>query len=162
MNFLKALSDQLQTLSIGFEVLEHEAFHTVEATLGEYEKMGIPENKSLFMRDEKKKRFFLVVMAGEKRADLKALAQRFNEKRLSFCSEQTLVQKLNTTPGAVSPFGLMLESATEIEVLLDEDLLRGSHVGFHPNLNTQTWKISTDDFKIFLSSLPQTITLETL
>ena len=162
MTFITQLSNYLQAHNIAFEVLEHEAFHTVEATLGEYEKMGIPENKSLFLRDEKKKRFFLVVIAGEKRADLKSLAERFGEKRLSFCSEKTLAEKLNTTPGAVSPFGLISESATNLEVLFDEDLLQNSHIGFHPNLNTQTWKMKTEDFRKFLSLLTQSITISPL
>lgn len=162
MNFSETLAAYLAKLELNFEPLEHEPFFTVEETLGAYASMGIPENKSLFLRDEKKKRFFLVVMGGEKRADLKALAERFGEKRLSFCSEQTLLEKLHTTPGAVSPFGLINDSAQNIEVLFDQDLLKGTHIGFHPNLNTQTWKLAVADFEKFLASLNQTITRDTL
>lgn len=162
MNFPTTLSNYLQAQNIDFEVLEHEAFLTVEETLGAYSSMGIPENKSLFLRDEKKKRFFLVVIAGEKRADLKSLAEQFGEKRLSFCSPVTLLEKLDTTPGAVSPLGLINESAKEIEVLFDADLLNGEHIGFHPNLNTQTWKMTTEHFTQFLNTLPQSITKDSL
>ncbi len=158
----KDIQTYLEKLEINFEPMTHKPFHNVEATLGEYEKMGIPENKSLFLRDEKKRRFFLVVIAGEKRADLKSLAERFGEKRLSFASEKTLAEKLQTTPGSVSPFGLISPNAHEIEVLFDQALLQGSHIGFHPNQNTQTWKMKTEDFKTFLQSLPQTITQDTL
>lgn len=156
----KTIQTYLEKLEINFEPITHEAFHTVEETLGAYESMGIPENKSLFVRDEKKKRFYLVVIAGEKRADLKALAETFNEKRLSFCSPATLEAKLKTTPGSVSPLGLVFDK--NIQVLFDQDLLQGPHIGFHPNLNTQTWKITTKDFKRFLDSLPQKITIDIL
>ncbi len=158
----QTIKNHLEALEIPFEILEHEPFHTVEETLGAYASMGIPENKSLFVRDEKKKRFYLVFIAGEKRADLKALAERFQEKRLSFCSPQTLASKLQTYPGAVSPFGLVMPEAANINVLCDQDLLKGDFVGFHPNLNTQTWKITTSDFKKFLDTLPNQITYDNL
>lgn len=158
----QAIKTYLNQLNIAFEIIEHEPFHTVEETLGAYESMGIPENKSLFLRDEKKKRFYLVVITGEKRVDLKDLAQKFTEKRLSFCSPQTLEAKLNTTPGSVSPLGLILPEAADIQVLMDQDLLTGAHIGFHPNLNTQTWKMTTSDFQKFLDSLPSKITYEKL
>ncbi|NCP66713.1 prolyl-tRNA synthetase associated domain-containing protein [bacterium] len=162
MSFEKTLENVLKAEGLDFEIITHQAFFTVEATLGEYARMGIPENKSLFLRDEKKKRFFLVVMAGEKRADLKSLAEEFGEKRLSFCSEAILAEKLQTTPGAVSPFGLILDSAENIEVLFDEDLLSDEHIGFHPNLNTQTWKMKTTDFRKFLASRPQALNFKPL
>lgn len=162
MSVEQTIKTYLEKLEIDFETLEHEPFFSVEETLGAYESMGLPENKSLFVRDEKKKRFYLVVIAGEKRADLKALAKRFNEKRLSFCSPPTLEQKLHTTPGAVSPFGLVFPEAEEVEVLFDQALLSGSHIGFHPNRNTQTWKMTTSDFKRFLDALPHKITYDTL
>lgn len=158
----QAIASYLQKLEINFEVITHEAFHTVEETLGAYESMGIPENKSLFLRDEKKRRFFLVVIRGEKRADLKSLAECFGEKRLSFVSPPALEAQLHTTPGSVSPLGLIFSEAAQIEVLFDEDLLTSQYIGFHPNLNTQTWKIKTSDFKTFLESLPQTITFNSL
>lgn len=148
----------LDEREITFEPLEHEPFFTVEETLGAYEQMGIPENKSLFLRDEKKRRFFLVVLEGTKRADLQTLANRFGEKRLSFCSPQTLEARLHTYPGAVSPFGLVFPEAEGIEVLVDTDLLSGEFVGFHPNLNTQTWKLKTESFQHFLKSLSHKIT----
>ncbi len=156
------IKKHLENLKINFEVITHEAFHSVEETLGAYAKMGIPENKSLFLRDEKKRRFFLVVIAGGKQADLKSLALTFKQKRLSFVSPLTLEAKLHTIPGSVSPFGLIFPQAAEIEVLFDEDLLKDEYIGFHPNLNTQTWKIKTADFKTFLDSLPQTIIFDVL
>lgn len=158
----QTISHYLSSLDIAFERLEHEPFFTVEETLGAYAQMGIPENKSLFVRDEKKRRLFLVVIAGEKRADLKNLAQAFGEKRLSFCSPQTLEEKLCTSPGSVSPFGLAMPEAAKIEVLFDLDLLSSEHIGFHPNLNTETWKLKTQDFKKFLEALPQTIIFSSL
>ena len=162
MHLEKEIAHYLQNLNLRFEVIEHEPFHTVEETLGAYTSMGIPENKSLFVRDEKKKRFCLVVIAGEKRADLKNLAERFGEKRLSFCSPATLKDKLQTYPGAVSPFGLIFDKTNSVTVLFDNDLLTGQHIGFHPNINTQTWKIKTEDFKKFLTNVPQKITFDTL
>lgn len=160
MQSSQIIANYLKTYKINYEAFAHKPFFTVEETLGQYAKMGIPENKSLFLRDEKKRRFFLVVIEGTKSADLKALAARFGERRVSFASEKYLADQLHTYPGAVSPLGLVFAEAKDIEVLIDQDLLENEYgyLGFHPNENTATWKMSNSDFITFIHSLSQKIT----
>ncbi len=164
MNAKTSIAEHFKTHDISYEAFEHEPFFTVEETLGAYEKMGIPENKSLFLRDKKKKNFYLVVIEGTKTVNIKDLTARFEEKSLGFCSEGYLESMLHTYSGAVSPFGLIFSEAENIEVLFDQDLLENkfNHLGFHPNENTDTWKLSTADFKRFLETLPQKITINRL
>ena len=113
---IKSIKKYFEELQINVEEFTHEPFHTVEETLGVYESFGIPENKSLFLRDQKKRRYFLLVMDGHKRADLKQIGKLVNEKKLSFASPADLLSMLNTFPGAVSPFGLMFDTENHIEV----------------------------------------------
>lgn len=155
MSVKKSISVFLEKNNLAYELFTHEAYHSVEETLGAYEKMGIPENKSLFLRDAKKRRFFLVVIEGNKSAKLDELADFFGEKRLSFASEKYLEKYLKTKPGSVSPLGLIFPESCEIEVLVDEDLLNNKYgfIGFHPNNNTETWKMKNEDFKRFLDIL---------
>ncbi len=162
MKTAELISRWLENEKIPYEVFQHRAFHRVEDTIGEYEKMGFSDNKSLFLRDEKKRKFFLVVMKGETRADLKKIAEIFDEKRLSFANDQFLNDYLKTTPGSVSPLGLIFDINTSIQVLFDQDLLDSEFVGFHPNDNQQTWKFLTTDFEKFLDSLPHNITTTSL
>jgi Ala-tRNA(Pro) deacylase len=151
------IEEYFQKLDISFERFKHRPLHSVEESLGYYKEIGIPENKSLFLRDKKKKRYFLLIMSGEKRADLKNLAKIFNEPKLSFVSENGLREILNTLPGAVSPFGLIFDKIPRIEVFLDKSLTKSSFIGFHPNKNTETWKISQKNFQKFLQSLPHKV-----
>jgi Ala-tRNA(Pro) deacylase len=54
------------------------------------------------------------------------------------------------TAGSVGPFGLIHDNDREVTVVLDEDFLKYEKVGFHPNVNTATLIISTNDFRKYL------------
>ena len=59
---------------------------------------------------------------------------------------------LHLTPGAVSPFGLIHDSARDVIVVLDADLPDTERIGFHPNVNTATITLPTADFLRFLGA----------
>ena len=86
----------------------------------------------------------------EKKVDLKSLKERVGESALSFASPERLEKYLGLTPGSVSPFGIINDVNHDVTVLLDRDLLRHDALGFHPNINTATLVIQTEDFQRFL------------
>jgi Ala-tRNA(Pro) deacylase len=57
---------------------------------------------------------------------------------------------LGLTPGSVSPFGLINDTNKEVNIIVDNDLISAQKQAFHPNINTSTLVISTDDFRRFL------------
>jgi hypothetical protein len=67
-------------------------------------------------------------------------------------SPERLMRFLHLTPGAVSPFGLIHDSAREVIVVLDSDLPGTERIGFHPNVNTATMTLATDEFLRFLAA----------
>ena len=83
------------------------------------------------------KRHFLVMIARDKQADLKALGEAAGV-RFSFASEERLERYLNLKPGAVTPLGLYYDQAGAVEVLLDRDLADEPQLGVHPGENTAT------------------------
>ena len=52
---------------------------------------------------------------------------------------------LDITPGSVSIMGLMNDTENVVQLLVDEDVLKGEYVGCHPCINTSSIRIKTED-----------------
>ena len=52
---------------------------------------------------------------------------------------------LDITPGSLSVLGLMNDHGQEVELWVDEDVLKGECVGCHPCINTSSLRIPTKD-----------------
>ena len=142
----------LQTNQIKYILHEHPAVYTCE----EAEKYcgDIPglSCKNLLLRDKKKRRYFLLVLPAEKRADFKSISRMVGE-RVSFASPEDLRKKMGLKPGSVSPFGLLNDKRHEIEVYLDKDVYDADIVSFHPNRNTASLELTGKMFRKFLQTI---------
>ena len=147
---MKDIYQTLKDLGISYQKHEHPAVFTVE----EAEKYDIQFDagvtKNLFLRDKKKRNYFLVIMEGKKQLDLKKISEDLGAGRLSFASAQDLNIYLKVSPGSVSPFCLIHDEKHQVQVVVDRALITHERVGFHPNENTSTLVIATDGFKKFL------------
>lgn len=133
---------RLRELDIAFDITEHEAVFTIEE-MSRLPELNIEDVcKNLFLRDERGKRHFLVVMREEKQADLKKIREQIGSSRLSFASEERLAKYLGLTKGSVTPLGIFNDKKHEVELLIDSDLRNRPRLGFHPNENTATVWIS--------------------
>lgn len=139
--------ETLNGMGIAYDVIEHPAVYTIE----EMDRLNFDsENevvKNLFIRDDKKKRYFIVVLQKDKTVNLKALREKLGCKPLSFASEDDLRAILGLTKGAVSPFGVLNDAACTAEVVLDKDILSFKRIGVHPNDNTATVFIRPEDLE---------------
>ncbi len=139
-----------EKLNILYDYYEHPPVYTTEEAERYMGDIEATDTKNLFLRDEKGRSYYLVILPAEERVDLKKLAEKLEEKKLSFGSPLKLMLYLGLEPGSVSPFGLINDKKSEVKVLVHEDLLKEGKIGFHPNKNTATVVISTKDFKHFL------------
>lgn len=151
----KDIYNFLDKMNIWYEVSEHEAVFNME----ELSKLDLPyegrDAKNLFVRDDKKKEYYLISVCGDKRVDLKEFKEKNNTRRLTFCSENDLFDKLGLTPGSVTPFGLLNDKDNLVKFYLDEDLVLSDEdiIGIHPNDNTATiWMKSSDLIDIIKDS----------
>ena len=101
--------------------------------------------KNLFLRDAKGRRHFLVVVPGEARADLRALAAQLESSKLSFASAERLEKYLGLKQGEVTPLGVLNDADAAVEVVFDRGLERFPCLGVHPNDNTATVWLSLAD-----------------
>jgi len=144
--------DVLGALGIPFTRFAHPPVFTVDEAEQYWARIPATHCKNLFLRNAKGSRHYLVVLGHAKKADLRALSARLGDDKLSFASPDRLMRFLHLTPGAVSPFGLIHDSAREVIIVLDSDLPGTDRIGFHPNVNTATITLQTSDFLRFLEA----------
>lgn len=102
--------------------------------------------KNLFVRDDKKRNYYLITVRGNKRVDFKKIRNDNNTRPLSFASEEDLMSIMNLLAGSVTPLGLLNDNELKVIFYLDKDFLNGKQIiGVHPNDNTATlWLKVTD------------------
>lgn len=146
--------NKLKELNIDYRLIEHKPVFTIE----EMDSLGnIFENakicKNLFVRDQKGKRHFLVVLPEEKRAPLSDIATKIGSTKLSFASEERLMKYLKLTPGSVTPLAVINDEENQVEVIFDEELKKEKLVGVHPCENTSTVLITISDLEKYINQV---------
>ena len=128
---------------IAYEVCHHPAVYTV-AEADRLVPKKARATKNLFLRDDKKRQFFLVVAGEDTAVDLRSLQQRLGSRRLSFASAELLQKRLGLIPGAVTPFGVLNDLTHEVVLVFDEQLAH-QRICAHPLVNTATVYVALDD-----------------
>lgn len=127
-------------------ITEHPAVYNM-AEMGEIA-LPYPETdaKNLFVRDDKKRNYYLITVIGSKRVDLKEFKKKQGTRALTFASADELLQFLKLTPGAVTPLGLLNDAGCAVKLYLDKEFTEGDGIiGVHPNDNTATVAMKTAD-----------------
>lgn len=138
--------DLIKSKNIWYEITEHKAVFNMNE-LSEIE-TPYPEYdaKNLFVRDDKKRNYYLITVKGDKRVNLKEFRRQNNTRPLSFASEQELMSILNLIAGSVTPLGLLNDKELKVVFYLDKDFLNGKQIiGIHPNENTATLWLKIED-----------------
>lgn len=139
----------LKDHNIPFEITEHRAVYNME----ELDSIDLPypegDAKNLFVRDDKKKNYYLITVKGDKRVNLKDFRKAHGLRPLSFASPEDLKKYMDLTPGAVTPLGLLNVEEAPITMYLDAEF-KDSIIGIHPNENTATVWLQGDDLVTLL------------
>ena len=142
--------DFLTASGVEYEVTEHEAVYNME----ELDAVDLPypgdDAKNLFVRDDKKRNYYLITVKGDKRVDLKEFRKTHETRPLRFASEDDLMAIMKLISGAVTPLGLLNDDERKVQFYIDEDFMAGSgRIGVHPNDNTATvWLQASDLIKL--------------
>lgn len=136
----------IKSKNIWYQVYEHKAVYNME----ELDSLDLPykdrDAKNLFLRDDKKKNYYLVTLKGDKKVDLKEFRKNNNLRNLSFASTSDLNDILNLMPGSVSPLGLLNDNELKVILYIDSELLLNDGIiGVHPCDNTATIFLYVND-----------------
>ena len=138
--------DYLIEKDVLHEVTEHKAVYNME----EVSQIDIPypeaEAKNLFVRDDKKRNYYLITVKGDKKVNLKEFRKENNTHALSFASEDELESIMGVIPGAVTPFGLLNDKELKVKFFIDKEFAKMGHlIAVHPNDNTATVYLKAED-----------------
>ncbi len=137
--------DFLDNLGIEYRRTDHEPANNMEACNEIDAVLGVLICKNLFLCNRQKTNFYLLMMPGDKKFKTKELSSQINSSRLSFAEPEDMLKYLDIEPGAVSIMGLMNDREHAVQLLIDEDVLKGEEIGCHPCVCTSSLKMRTKD-----------------
>lgn len=135
----------LEDLGIEYFYTVHEEANTMEACREIDEALQVVMCKNLFLCNRQKTVFYMLMMPGNKKFLTKELSSQINSARLSFAGEEFMEKFLDIKPGSVSIMGLMNDKENNVNLIIDEDVLKDEWIGCHPCVNTSSLKIRTKD-----------------
>ena len=134
----------MEERGIPFEIYDHQPITSVE----ESKQLGLPHEgagtKNFFLRDKKKRNYFIITTKEDKPVDLKKVRELLGTSALSFASSEDLDQMLGVVTGAVGPFGALNDAEHSVRVYIDSEYREGL-MDAHPNDNSATMFLNADD-----------------
>nr|BFD94157.1 aminoacyl-tRNA deacylase [Kitasatospora sp. Xyl93] len=101
--------------------------------------------KSIVVRvatGKRSRRYVLAVVPGDRRVDLAALARRFDGREASFATRVVAERLAGSVSGSIVPFAF----SAELELLVDEGLLRHDEIYFNAGRLDLSVALSTADY----------------
>ena len=137
--------DLLDALGMEYYRTDHEAADNMEACNAIDAVLGTVICKNLFLCTANKKKFYLLMMPGDKPFKTKVLSRQIPTSRLSFASPEYMKEYLDIAPGSVSVMGLMNDHDNHVQLVIDREVLEDEYLGCHPCINTSSLKLRTKE-----------------
>ena len=137
--------DLLDRLGVDFQRIDHEPANTMEACAAIDEALKATICKNLLLCNRQETVFYLLMIPSWKVFKTSELSKKIGSSRLSFAKPEHMEEFLDITPGSVSILGLMNDKEHRVNLLMDEDVLKGEFIGMHPCINTSSLTLKTAD-----------------
>lgn len=138
----------LENRNIDYIYAEHPAVFTMEEMRQLHLQHEDDVALNLFLRDDKKRNYYLISTDGNTHISLKALRHILGSRPLSFAGEYDLERITGLKKGSVSPLGILNDRDHLCQCFIDirfENRL----IGIHPLENTATvWMKGKDLFEL--------------
>ena len=137
--------DLLDSLGVEYQRIDHEAAMTMEACAAIDEVLDATICKNLLLCNRQCTSFYLLMIPGDKHFKTSVLSKEIGSSRLSFAGPEYMEQFLDITPGSVSVLGLMNDKENHVQLLIDEEVLKGEFFSCHPCINTSSLRLRTEE-----------------
>ena len=138
MEVIEKVLTRLNNLNIDYQLIKHKPVYTI-GEINQINEIDISfVLKNLFLTDDKKQHYYLVLLKNDQQLDLKKLRKVLKSRRLTFASEEDLNKYLGLKKGAVSPLGILNDHDKIVDVIIDKEIEKMIKIGIHPNINTAT------------------------
>ena len=141
----RACYDFLDKLGVEYLRADHEALFTMEALAPVEAALECSIAKNLFLTNRQQTEFYLLLMPGDKPFKTKYLSAQLDCSRLSFGSEEQLIEHIGTSHGSASILGLLNDGAKKVHLIADRDLQQLEWFACHPCRNTSTLRFRFAD-----------------
>ena len=133
-------------LGIPFTRVDNDPAVTMEACEAIDAALQVKVCKTLFLCNRQQTMFYLYVMPGDKPFVTKEFGAALGISRVSFAPEQFLLPKLGTVIGATTVFSAWQESAKDVRVVIDNEVLKDEWYGGTDGTTTCYLRIAMKDF----------------
>jgi len=137
----KALKD----LSIEFLRVDNEPAITMEDCIAIDDMLKMKTVKSLLLCNRQQTNFYLFVTAGDKPFVTKNFGAALGVSRVSFASSEQLMNILGVEVGATTIYGALLDSAKDVRVVFDREVVDQEYYGCTDGTTTSYMKVKTKD-----------------
>lgn len=137
--------DSLYKLNIPFERVDTDEAITMEDCVAIDEKLNMKTVKTLFLCNRQQTMFYLFITCGDKAFISKKFSAALDVSRLSFAPPEKMNDMLGTKIGATTVFSALLESAKNVQLVFDKDVLKEKYYGCSDGTTTGYIKIKTED-----------------
>lgn len=149
----KQVEEALKKMNISYQLVQHPVAHTTEEADHFIEGIEGVRTKTMFLTNKKKTACYLLVMDDAKRLDFHQFEELTGAKRPKMGHDDLLLEKLGLEHGIVSIFGLLNNEDHDVKVYFDKAILSEQRMSFHPNINTSTIFVASDDVLRFVKNL---------
>lgn len=140
--------------SIPFERVENDPARTMEECKLISEKLRCTIAKTLFLTNRQQTKFYLYLMPDDKPFVTKEFSKSLGISRVSFASAELLKEKMGVEPGAATVFCLLLDSAKDVQLVIDKEIAESEYLGCTDGTYTCYMKVKTQNIFPFFSENP--------
>ncbi|MBQ4089892.1 MAG: prolyl-tRNA synthetase associated domain-containing protein [Clostridia bacterium] len=143
---ISEIFETLTEMGIVYEKMEHAAAATMDDCRVVEETLRAVMPKNIFLCPRRKSCYWLLLTRPNARYKTADISKQLGVSRLSFGPEEELYDFLRTTPGAITPMGLMFDGGKMVRLAVDSALRDAEKLAFHPCDNTMSLAMSGADF----------------
>ncbi len=141
----QTIFETLTQLDIPFLRVDTGDGTTMEACIPIGEKLQNPVIKTVFVTNRQQTLFWLYVMAPDKPFVTKEFCGALGIPRVSFASEERLVEMMGTPHGATTVLALVNDPDHRIQLVMDQDIAEGQYLSCTDGTNTGFLRIGVGD-----------------
>ncbi len=147
--FRNALQEKVHTvleaLQIPYQRVDTDEAVTLEDCIRINEQLDMKMVKTLFLCNRQQTAFYLLVVPGDKPFSSKAFSSALGISRVSFAPAERMEPMLGTKIGAATVFSALLESAGDVQIVFDQDIVTDEWYGCSDGTTTGYMKLKTED-----------------
>ena len=128
-NLQALVYETLEQLNIEFKRVDTDEAITMEDCVAINEKLDMKMVKTLFLCNRQQTAYYLFITCGNKPFRSKDFSTALGVSRLSFAPAEQMDKMLGTKIGAAKVFSTLLESACNVQIVFDKDVLNEEYYG---------------------------------